>query len=352
MSSLQALSPSVAPTAPLVPAGTTTVPPRALYPPIEPYSTGFLEPVHGDPAFHRVYYEESGSPLGVPVIFLHGGPGGGCSPIHRQFFDPSAYRIVLMDQRGCGKSTPFAELEGNTTWDLVADIERLRAALGIEAWGVVFGGSWGSTLALAYAQAHADRVRALVLRGIFCLRKVELDFFYEAGGAHMLYPDAWEAFLAPIPEAERGDLTKAYHARLTSADAATRGAAAKAWSVWEGVTSKLHPDGDFAAHYADEAFALAFARIENHYFVHKGFFAEDGQLLLPHNVAKIRHIPAVIVQSRYDVVCPMATAWELHKAWPEAAFKLVPDAGHSAFEPGVQRELLNATDSFRPSKAA
>jgi len=255
---------------------------------------------------------------------------------------------VLMDQRGCGKSTPTGELRGNTTWHLVADIERLREALGVRAWALVFGGSWGSTLALAYAQRHPDRVRTMVLRGIFTLRKAELDFFYQlCGGARMLFPDAWEHFVAPIPPAERGDMLAAYRARLTSEDAATRLAAATAWSVWEGVCAQLYNDARYAAHFADPAFSLPFARIENHFFVHGGWMT-DGQLLLKANVDKIRHIPTVIVQGRYDIICPTATAWALHRAWPEACWRLVPDAGHSAFEPGIQRELLAATDALRP----
>ena len=332
------LFPPAPSTAPL--DGPLALAPRALYPQLPPFAEGFLPDEDG----HAVFFEVSGNPDGKPAVFLHGGPGGGCSPKQRGFFDPAVYKIIMFDQRGCGKSTPFASLEHNTTWHLVRDIERLREHLGVEKW-LVFGGSWGSTLALAYAQAHAARVTALVLRGIFCLRKSELEFFYQNGASH-LYPDAWETYVAPIPVAERGDMMAAYRARLTSDDAATRDAAAVAWSVWEGVTSKLHPDADFAAHYSDPAFALAFARIENHYFVNAGFMRE-GQLLEAAEVDKIRHIPAVIVQGRYDLVCPATTAWALHRAWPEAAFKLVPDAGHSAFEPGNQRELLDATDAFR-----
>jgi len=332
------LHPPSASTSPL--DGPPAEAPRALYSILEPFESGFLPEADG----HRVFYEVSGNPRGAPVVFLHGGPGGGTTPKQRGFFDPVHYKIVLFDQRGSGKSTPFAELAHNTTWTLVADIERLREHLGVDAWQV-FGGSWGSTLALAYAQAHPHRVRALVLRGIFTLRRSELLFFYQEGASH-LFPDAWEAYLSPIPVEERGDMMAAYHKRLTSDDAATRDAAATAWSIWEGVTSKLHPDADFAAHYADKEFALAFARIENSYFVNGGWM-KDGQLLQKEEIDKIRHIPAVIVQGRYDLVCPMATAWELHKVWPEADFRVVPDAGHSAFEPGNQRELLAATDKFR-----
>ncbi len=309
-----------------------------LYPPIEPYRTGRLEVSD----LHELYFEESGNPGGKPVVFLHGGPGGGSDPKQRRFFHPDQYRIVLFDQRGCGKSTPHAGLEQNTTWDLVEDIEKLRAYLGIQRWQV-FGGSWGSTLALAYAQAHPQAVTELVLRGIFLLRKQEIDWFYQRGTS-ALFPDAWAGYLAPIPERERGDLLSAYHRRLTSPDPAERLAAARAWSRWEGSTSKLLPDPDFTAHHEDEAFALAFARIECHYFAHGGWFAPEDQLL--RDAVKLRAIPGVIVQGRYDVVCPMETAWALHEAWPEADFILTPDAGHSAFEPGNSRALVAATDRF------
>lgn len=317
---------------------------RTLYPEIETYRTGMLRvsPVH------ELYYEESGNPRGKPVVFVHGGPGGGTEPKQRRFFDPAAYRIVLFDQRGCGKSTPHANLEDNTTWHLVADMERLREHLGIEKWQV-FGGSWGSTLALAYAEAHPLRVTELVLRGIFLLRRSEIEWFYQRG-ASALFADAWEDYLAPIPEAERGDLLAAYHRRLTSDDAATRQQAARAWSVWEGSTSCLHPNPELIARTAGDAFALAFARIECHYFVNKGFFEKETQLL--DNVGAIRNIPAVIVQGRYDVVCPMESAWALHRAWPEADLKIVGDAGHAASEPGIVHELVSATDAFRGSAAA
>ncbi|MGC9158522.1 MAG: prolyl aminopeptidase [Terracidiphilus sp.] len=309
-----------------------------LYPQIEPYRTGRLQvsPVH------ELYYEESGNPSGKPAVFLHGGPGGGSDPKQRRFFHPAKYRIICFDQRGCGKSTPYASLEANTTWELVADTEKLREHLGIERWQV-FGGSWGSTLALAYAETHPERVTELVLRGIFLLRKQEIDWFYQRG-ASILYPDAWEPYLAHIPEAERGDLLAAYYRRLTSEDAAVRLAAAKIWSGWEGATSKLLPDPAFAGHYEEDEFALAFARIEAHYFYHKGFFETDDQLL--RNAAQIRQIPGVIVQGRYDVVCPMESAWALHRAWPEAEFILTPDSGHSAFEPPNSRALVAATDKF------
>ncbi len=314
--------------------------PRPLYPPVEPFNQGFLQVS----PLHSVYFEESGNPAGKPVIFLHGGPGGGTTPRMRRFFHPDAYRIVLMDQRGSGRSRPHAELRENTTWDLVADIERLRTHLGIAAWQV-FGGSWGATLALAYAQSHPERVTELVLRGVFTLRRRELEWFYQ-GGAARLFPDAWEAFVAPIPEAERGDMMAAYHRRLTGDDRETRLAAARAWSTWEGATSNLLPCQELIDAFGHEHFALAFARIESHYFVHGGFFQEDGQLLA--GVEAIRHIPGVIVHGRYDAVCPLETAWALHRAWPEARMEIVPDAGHSAFEPGILGRLVEATDRFRP----
>jgi proline iminopeptidase len=312
---------------------------RALYPEIEPYDSGYLQVS----PLHRMYYEQCGNPQGKPVVFLHGGPGAGCSPKARRFFDPAHYRIVLFDQRGCGRSTPHAELTDNTTWHLVADIERLREHLGVARWQV-FGGSWGSTLALAYAQTHPERVSELVLRGIFMLRRWELEWFYQ-NGCDALYPDAWETYLAAIPEVERGDLMSAYYRRLTGSDPAAQLAAAKAWSVWEGSTSFLLPDPQHVAGTAADAFALAFARIECHYFVHGGFFEQEDQLL--RNAGRLRDIPAVIVQGRYDVVCPMRSAWDLHRAWPEADLKIVPDAGHAAFEPGIAHELLEATDRFR-----
>lgn len=312
---------------------------RTFYPEIEPYKTGTLRVSD----VHEIYYEESGNPRGKPVVFVHGGPGGGTEPKQRRFFDPSAYRIVLFDQRGCGKSRPYASLHDNTTWHLVADMEMLRARLGIDRWQV-FGGSWGSTLALAYAESHPDRVTELVLRGIFLLRKMEIDWFYQRG-ADALFPDAWEDYLAPIPEAERGDLLRAYHRRLTGDDPKVRQEAARAWSVWEGRTSCLFTNPALVARTAGDEFSLAFASIECHYFVNDGFFAKDTQLL--DEIAKIRGIPGVIVQGRYDVVCPMESAWALHRAWPEADLRIVPDAGHSAYEPGNTHELIQATDRFR-----
>ncbi len=311
---------------------------RTLYPEIEPYATGTLQVDDR----HTLYYEQCGNPDGKPVVLLHGGPGAGCNAKMRRFHDPAKYRIVLFDQRGAGRSTPHADLVGNTTWDLVSDIDKLRETLGIERWQV-FGGSWGSTLALAYAQAHPARVTELVLRGIFMLRRWELEWFYQQG-ASRLFPDAWEHYLAPIPEAERGDLIAAYHKRLTSDDEATRLAAAKAWSIWEGGTSYLHIDPNYTASHGDPRFALAFARIENHYFVNGGFFEQEGQLL--RDAHRIADIPGVIVHGRYDVVCPIQNAWELHKAWPKAELIVTPGSGHSAFEAENVDALVRATDRF------
>ncbi|PRP93300.1 Proline iminopeptidase [Enhygromyxa salina] len=312
---------------------------RELYPAIEPHEQGRLRVSNT----HELYWEVSGNPQGKPVVFVHGGPGGGTSASQRQFFDPAAYRIVLFDQRGCGKSTPHANLEDNTTWHLVADMEALRERLGIDRWQV-FGGSWGSTLALAYAQRHPERVTELVLRGIFMLRRKELLWFYQSGASSM-FPDAWQHYLAPIPEAERGDMMSAYYRRLTSDDPAVRLAAAQAWSVWEASTSFLRQRPDYINHAGGDAFALAFARIECHYFVNRGFFEVDGQLL--RDVGRIRGIPGVIVQGRYDVVCPMMSAWELSRAWTEAQLWVVDDAGHSSYEPGIVDRLVRATDQFR-----
>jgi proline iminopeptidase len=315
-------------------------PADGLYPPLRVSRTGRMKVSGG----HEIHYEESGNPKGKPVVFLHGGPGGGTNPQMRRFFDPQRYRIVMFDQRGCGRSTPHASLEQNTTWDLVADIEQLRKLLEIERWQV-FGGSWGSTLALAYAQRHPQHVSELVLRGIFLLRRSELEWFYQdSEGAASLFPDLWEHYVAPIPEEERYDLMRAYYRRLTSTDAKERNAAARAWSVWEGATSHLRSDPSYVAKFKEADYAAAFARIECHYFVNGGFLDADDQLL--RDVPRIRHIPAVIVQGRYDVVCPMRSAWHLHRAWPEAELVIVPDAGHSAFEPGIAKALRRATDKF------
>jgi proline iminopeptidase len=312
-----------------------------LYPPIEPYNSGMLRVS----AVHEIYYEESGNPQGKPAIFLHGGPGGGTDPAMRQFFDPQRYRIVLFDQRGCGRSRPHASLVDNTTWHLVLDIESVRELLGIERW-LVFGGSWGSTLALAYAQGHPERVTELVLRGIFMLRRWELDWFYQnPGGAAALYPDLWERYVAPIPEGERHDMIRAYYRRLTSTDRKVVIEAAMAWSVWEGATSYLQQNPDYISKFAADAqYAAAFARIECHYFINNGFLRQDDQLLA--DIDRIRHIPAVIVQGRYDVVCPMRSAWELHRAWPESELRIIGNAGHSAFEHSTSSALVAATDGF------
>jgi len=290
-----------------------------------------------------LYYEISGKKDGTPVVFLHGGPGGGISPNDRGFFNPEKYKIILFDQRGAGKSTPTASLEDNTTWDLVKDIEKLRELLQIDKWHV-FGGSWGSTLALAYTQSHPDRVKSMVLRGILTLRKSELRFFYQEGASH-IFPEAWEEYLAPIPEAERRDLILAYHAQLNSVDEETRIKAAKAWSKWEMSTSRLYVDPEHVSHADDDTFANAFARIENHYFVNEGFMRE-GQLLESQEIDKIRHIPTIVVQGRYDVICPATTAYSLKKVFPEITLHIVPDAGHSSREPGIAKLLVDATDSF------
>ncbi|WP_040834378.1 prolyl aminopeptidase [Nocardia brevicatena] len=315
---------------------------RLLYPPIEPYEQGMLTVGDGQ----SVYWEVSGNPDGKPAVFLHGGPGGGVIPAHRRFFDPDRYRIVLFDQRGCGNSTPHladdADLSVNTTWHLISDIEALRESLGIDRW-LVFGGSWGSTLALAYAQRYPQRVTELVLRGIFLLRRKEVDWYYN-GPAGYVYPDEWEKFLAPIPPDERdGDLVEVYHRLLHSSDRRVATGAAVAWSSWEGATSSLLPQPDRITESAEPRFAMAFARIENHYFRHGGFL-EEGQLL--RDIDVIADIPSVIVQGRHDIVCPAVSAWELHRAWPGSVLHIVDDAGHSAHEPGITHHLVEATDGF------
>jgi len=308
-----------------------------LYPEIEPYETGFL-PVPGG---HDLYFEQSGRRDGKPVVFLHGGPGGGTSPFQRRFFNPDVYRIILFDQRGAGRSRPHASLENNTTWDLVDDIERLREHLGISQWQV-FGGSWGSTLALAYAEAHPERVSELVVRGIFLVRKKELDWFFQ-DGANALFPDAYEPFRQAIPEAERGDMLAAYHKRLTGDDAQVRQEAARAWSVWEASTCLLEPDTGFINEWKAPAFADALARIETHYFVNRGFFEREDQLL--EEAHRLKDIPTIIVQGRYDVICPMMTAHELHAVMPHAELQVVT-AGHAANDPGIAKALVEATDRF------
>ena len=312
---------------------------RGLYPEIGYRESGHLDVGDG----HQVYYEDCGNPDGKPAVFVHGGPGGGIVAAYRRLFDPAAYRIILFDQRGCGSSTPHASLKDNTTWHLVADMECLREHLGVEHWQV-FGGSWGSTLALAYAETHPERVTDLVLRGIFLLRRKELDWYY-GGGAAAIFPDKWEKYCAPIPESERGDMIAAYYQRLTGANRDTRIEAARAWSQWEGATISLLPDPGRVEGFGAARFAEAFARIECHYFINGGFMESDGWLL--DNVERIRHIPAVIVQGRYDMATPVTSAWDLHRAWPEADFRLVPDAGHAFSEPGILHELIEATDRFR-----
>jgi len=313
---------------------------RTLYPPIDPYETGTLDVGDG----HILYYERSGTPGAKPAVFLHGGPGGGISPNHRRLFDPARYDVLLFDQRGCGRSTPHAGLEANTTWHLVADIERLRALMGVEQW-LVFGGSWGSALALAYAQTHPERASELVLRGIFTVRESELDWYYQFGASEV-HPEKWEAFLAPIPPEEHGDLRAAYRRRLIGADEAARLEAAQAWTLWEGRTLTLLPDAATTTGFENAHFALAFARIENHYFVHGGWL-EEGQLI--RDAHKLRGIPGTIVQGRYDMACPTRTAHDLHMAWPEADFHLIEGAGHAYSEPSILDRLIRATDDYARS---
>lgn len=308
-----------------------------LYPPIEPYATHRV-PVDSP---HLLYLEECGNPRGLPALFLHGGPGAGCEAYHRRLFDPRRYRIVLFDQRGSGRSTPHAELARNTTDHLVADIEALRVHLGIDRW-LVFGGSWGSTLALAYAQAHPERVVALVVRGIFLCREAEIRWFYQEG-ASWVFPDYWEEFLAPIPEVERADLVGAYYRRLTGADELARMAAAKAWSVWEGRTASLLPNPAIVGFFSDPFRALSIARIECHYFRRQAFL-KPNQLL--RDAGRLAALPGVIVQGRYDLICPLRSAWELHRAWPGSELQVIPDAGHAASEPGILGALVAATDRF------
>lgn len=311
---------------------------RELYPPIEPYKEGKLQVSD----LHTIHFEESGNPEGKPIVLLHGGPGGGCPPFYRQYFHPEKWRLVMFDQRGCGKSIPHAELRENTTWNLVNDIEKLREHLSIEKW-VVFGGSWGSALSLAYSETHPERCKGIILRGIFMLRQKELLWFYQEGTSY-IFPDAWEEYLKPIPVEERGNMLTAYYQRLTHSDPNIRMEAAHAWSIWEASTSRLLPDANLIQKFGEDKFAEAFARIECHYFINKGFFEPEDQLLL--NVDRIRQIPGVIVQGRYDIVCPMISAWELHRAWPEAELIVIPDAGHSMSESGILSALIEATDKF------
>ena len=309
-----------------------------LFREIEPFDSGRLRVDE----VHEVYYEHCGNPEGTAAIFVHGGPGGGSSPVHRRFWDPSRYRIVLFDQRGCGRSAPHAELRNNTTWDLVEDMERIRKHLGIECWQL-FGGSWGSTLSLAYAQQHPERVTEMILRGIFLLRRREIEWYYQEG-ASRIFPEAWQRYLVPIPEDERDDMVGAYYRRLTSRDRDERLEAARAWSMWEGSTSRLVPDPDLVARTGEAAFAEAFARIECHYFINGGFFREDEQIL--EGLERITHIPAVIVQGRYDIVCPAESAYQLHQAWPRSELIIAPQSGHSALEPEITSHLVAATERF------
>lgn len=305
-----------------------------LYPEIKPYATHRLAVASP----HQIYVEECGNPEGLPVVFVHGGPGAGCEPYHRRFFDPNVYRIVLFDQRGCGRSTPHAELAGNTTQALVADMETIRQHLKIERW-VVFGGSWGSTLGLVYTQSYPERVQGLILRGIFLCRPHEIEWFYQQG-ASRIFPDYWEDYLRPIPEAERGDMVRAYYKRLTGDDEVARMAAAKAWSVWEGRAATLRPSKSVIDHFANPSTALSLARIECHYFMNDSFLAPD-QIL--RDAKRLADIPGIIVHGRYDVVCPVENAWSLHRAWPQAQLNIIPDAGHSASEPGITDALVKAT---------
>ncbi len=309
-----------------------------LFPNIEPFNTFYL-PVSD---LHTIYIEESGNKNGKPVIFLHGGPGGGVDPKYRRYFNPDKWRIIMFDQRGCGKSTPFAELKENTTWDLVDDIEKIRKHLSIDRW-VVYGGSWGSTLSLAYSQTYPDSCKALILRGIFLVRKKEIHWFYQEG-ASKIFPDDWQSFIAPIPIEKRDNLLEAYYNLLIGEDSSKKIEAAKAWSTWEGSTVRLIQDKDFIGDFSDEKFAEAFARIESHYFMNNAWFNSDNHLI--ENVDKIRHIPAVIIHGRYDVICPVENAWELHQAWPESELHIIPDAGHSIFEEGIKDKILEYTEKF------
>lgn len=314
----------------------TDTPRRELYPELEPFASGWMK----TNSVHEVYFEECGNPQGQPVVVLHGGPGGAINPAMRRYFDPAIYRIILFDQRGCGKSRPNASLDDNTTWTLIEDIERLRERCGVDKW-TVFGGSWGSTLSLAYAITHPERVKALILRGIFLLTKKELHWFYQ-DGASMIFPDAWERFIAPIPEDERHDLMGAYYKRLIGEDVAERERCAVAWSSWEGETVSVEGPAARPDKFAEPEFALAFARIENWYFTNGGFFPEEGWLLK--NIGRIRHVPMWIAQGRFDVVTPLASAWALKNAMQEATLDIVPDAGHASSEPGIVDSLVRGTD--------
>jgi proline iminopeptidase len=310
-----------------------------LFPESQPFKTHRLKVSD----IHELNIEEYGNPKGRPALFLHGGPGSGVSRKHHRFFDPKHYRIILFDQRGCGKSTPFASLEQNTTWDLVSDIEKIRNHLNVDSW-LVFGGSWGSTLALAYAETNPTSVKALVLRGIFLCRPEEIKWFYQSG-ADFIYPDLWEDYVNVIPPEERDDMIKAYYKRLTSNDEAIRVSTAKAWSTWEGSTIKLIPDPATIEAFGSPHMSVSIARIECHYFINDCFFTKEDQLV--QNVGKIRHIPAVLIHGRYDVVCPVKNAWDLSKAWPEAQLEIIKDAGHAADEPSITDALIRATEKFK-----
>ncbi|MBT2772060.1 prolyl aminopeptidase [Halomonas sp. ISL-60] len=310
---------------------------ETLYPPIEPYETGMINVGDG----HTVYFERVGRPGGKPAVFLHGGPGGGISPDHRRLFDPERYDVLLFDQRGCGRSEPHASIEANTTWHLVEDIERLREHVGVTQW-MVFGGSWGSTLGLAYAQTHPDRVSELILRGVYTVTQAEIDWYYQFGVSEM-FPDKWAAFQAPIPELERHDMVAAYRRRLMGDDPVAQLEAAKAWTIWEGETITLLPDPAFSAPYREGHFALAFARLENHFFTHKAWL-EEGQLLA--NADRLKGIPGVIVHGRYDMPCPVRYALALHNAWPDSELHIIEGAGHAWSEPGILDQLIRATDRF------
>lgn len=310
---------------------------RTFYPEIEPYDSGMLDVGDG----HTIYWEKVGTPGAKPAVFLHGGPGGGCNASHRRVFDPELYDVLLFDQRGCGRSVPHANLDANTTWHLVTDIERLREMCSVEKW-LVFGGSWGSTLALTYSETHPERVSELVVRGVYTVTKPELDWYYQFGVSEM-FPDRWETFTAPIPEAERGDMMAAYRKRLTGDDEAVKLACAKAWSQWEGATITLLPDDEQIDDFGGDKYALAFARIENHYFTHLGWL-EDGQIL--RDATKLKGIPGVIVHGRYDMPCPLKYAWQLSKVWTDARLHIIEGAGHAMNEPGILHELISATDRF------
>ena len=315
---------------------------RQLYPEIEPFRSGLFKVSD----LHQIYVEEVGNPKGYPVLFLHGGPGAGCSPKHRRYFDPKHYRIILFDQRGAGQSIPHAELRENTTWDLVNDIEKLRESLNIQKWHV-FGGSWGSTLALSYAVTYPERVSGLIVRGIFLCRPEEIKWFYQEG-AHWIFPDEWESFVKPIPPSERNDMVRNYYKYLTSDNMNVRKEAAKRWSEWEGATIKLIPDPKTKDTFGGDMMAMSLARIECHYFINNAFFKTNNFLL--EQAHKLKNIPGVIVHGRYDIVCPVKSAFDLHKVWPEAELHVIPDAGHAVDEPGILTALINATDRFREIK--